>query len=382
MESNKNLVPEVERPAHTSGKDLDPPQRIPGPSVETAVSEGPEHSIRPKEGDAAAEKAVGRKKESTWAMLKKLKVKKGEATSSRGREGNTPAADDNNEGPAYGEMFAEKASLTAITAQEGDKKSSTIPGLKKKLRAFAADKKKLGTIIGTLVCVAILAFGAFALSGTSGMTREMKDAAKSRNTLTVGVMNTSYPPFLYQDYNGKYTGTDMDLITAVCAYYGWEPVLKPIDWTTRSTALDTGEVDCLWSGFNSFGREENYAWTDAYLDTSDVIVVKSGNKDIKGIDDLENKTVAAVKDSNAYYSLESIGMALSRMGCEDAKQAVQMVASGNADAVVMARQEAEKLTGVKILDECLNYNTYAVACRTDNTVLRDLIGYALAQVQG
>lgn len=234
----------------------------------------------------------------------------------------------------------------------------------------------LGGIAAIVLVVAIVAGAAMGGSG-KGMTKELKAAADEREQLVVGIMDTGYPPFIYGAYEGGYTGSDYDLMKAVCDHYGWELVIKEIDWNNRNAMLEDGTVDCLWSGFNSFGREDVYAWTEPYLDTSDVIVVKSNNKDIKVLDDLENKVVAAAKDTTAYLSLESIGLALSRMGCEDILQVGQMLGAGEADAAVMTRQEAEAMDGVKVLDECLNYNTFAVACKADNTVLRDLIDLGL-----
>lgn len=362
MEENKKLTPEEEQKAETSVKAMDSPQ---------AFDDGSERDAREKEVDHAAEGEPEHtergKKEPPWERLKKKWPHGNPASHHKPDE--MPAA----AGAPTGETNQPKPEPGGL---------QLLSKVKGATNAFAMDKKKLGIAVGAVACVVVLVAGAFTLSNSSGLSSELKEAAESRETLTVGVMNTGYPPFLYMDYNGNYTGTDMDLINSVCDYYGWEAVLKPIDWNNRGTVLETGEVDCLWSGFNSFGREGDYAWTEPYLDTSDVIVVKSNNKDIKTLDDLADKTVAAVNDSNAYLTLETIGLALSRMGCEDVEQAGQMVTSGNADAAVLTRQEAETLSGVKILDECLNYNTYAVACKTDNTVLRDLIGYALDQVQG
>ena len=108
--------------------------------------------------------------------------------------------------------------------------------------------------------------------------------------------------------------------------------------------------------------------------------MKKNNRDIKTLEDLEEKTVAAVKDTNAYYGLESIGLGLSRMGCTDIDQVMAQLESGEADAAVMTVEEASGLSGVKVLEDRLDYNTYAVACRTEDTVLRDLIQYGIAQV--
>lgn len=279
-----------------------------------------------------------------------------------------------------------KAPVDAEYVQRGEGKPNPVKEAIAKFKAASAEQKKTlyqraGIVLASVVAV-IAICAMLAINGGGGgpkMTAEMKAAAEARETLIVGVMDTGFPPFIYTAYDGSYTGTDYELMQKVCDEYGWELKVQPISWGMRNTMLSDGTVDCLWSGFNSYGREDTYAWTEPYLDESDAIVVKRGNKDIKTIEDLEDKTVAAVNGTHAYHALESVGMAMSRMGCADVDQCLEMLKSGEADAAVLPIAETQGLSGVMVLEDRLDYQTYAVACRPADTALRDLIGYALAK---
>ena len=232
--------------------------------------------------------------------------------------------------------------------------------------------KVSGGIVAGIVVIAVIIACVSGGKSTAGLTPSLKTAAADRTTLTVGVNDAYIPPFLYIDYNGDYTGTDYTLMKDVCKTYGWELIVKPIDWTNRGNALTTGQVDCLWSGFNSYGREDHYGWSKAYLDTSDVIVVKKGSS-IKDLEGLDGKRVAAISGSSAYTNLEGIGLGLTRLGCSSAAQCLELLNKGDVDAIAITKGEASLMSGVKVLDDYLDYQTYAVACNEGDTVLPALL---------
>ena len=229
--------------------------------------------------------------------------------------------------------------------------------------------KVSGGIVAGIVVIAVIIACVSGGKSTAGLTPSLKTAAAERTTLTVGVNDAYIPPFLYIDYNGDYTGTDYTLMKDVCKAYGWELVVKPIDWTNRENALITGQVDCLWSGFNSYGREDHYEWSETYLDTSDVIVVKKGSS-IKNLEGLDGKRLAAISGSSAYTNLEGIGLGLTRLGCSSAAQCLELLNKGDVDAIAITKGEASLMNGVKVLSD---YLTYAVACNEGDTVLPALL---------
>ncbi len=58
--------------------------------------------------------------------------------------------------------------------------------------------------------------------------------------------------------------------------------------------LEAGTIDCIWNGFTMNGREDQYTWTDPYMDNSQVVVVKK-DSGINTLADLAGKVVEVQK---------------------------------------------------------------------------------------
>ncbi|MBQ7776434.1 MAG: amino acid ABC transporter substrate-binding protein [Lachnospiraceae bacterium] len=144
--------------------------------------------------------------------------------------------------------------------------------------------------------VALLLVGMLAVGTLTGCGQ-----SDSENTFTVG-FDAEFPPYGYRDENGEYVGFDLDLAAEVAQRNGWELVKQPIDWNAKDMELESESIDCIWNGFTMNGREEQYTWSEPYVDNSQVIVV-AADSGIATKADLAGKVVAVQKDSSALAAL-------------------------------------------------------------------------------
>ena len=114
--------------------------------------------------------------------------------------------------------------------------------------------------------------------------------AKAEGDKFIVGFDASFPPYGYKNEDGEYVGFDLDLAQEVCKRNGWEYQARPIDWDAKDMELNSGTIDCIWNGFTITGREDEYTWSDPYVDNSQVVVVKA-DSDIQELDDLADKTV-------------------------------------------------------------------------------------------
>ena len=211
-------------------------------------------------------------------------------------------------------------------------------------------------------------------------------------TLIVG-FDQDFPPMGFVGDDGEYTGFDLELAEAVCEIYGWKLVKTPINWDAKDTELNSGAIDCIWNGFTMNGREDDYTWSDPYVDNSQVMVV-SENSGINSLSDLAGKTVGVQAASAALDLLQSeeeggqkeladTFVALQQF--PDYNNAFVELQAGSIDAVAMdigvAKYQLESRgEGYKILDEYLNSEKYAIGFKKGNTELCDKVNEGLQQV--
>ncbi len=62
--------------------------------------------------------------------------------------------------------------------------------------------------------------------------------------------------------------------------------------------LNSGSIDCIWNGFTMNGREDDYTFSEPYVDNSQVIVV-ADDSGIEKLTDLAGKTVGVQAASAA-----------------------------------------------------------------------------------
>ena len=202
-------------------------------------------------------------------------------------------------------------------------------------------------------------------------------------TLIVG-FDAEYPPYGYMDENGEYTGFDLELAQAVCDLEGWELEKKPINWDSKDMELNSGSIDCIWNGFTINGREDDYTWSDPYLNNEQVMVVTS-DSGIETLADLAGKNVvvqaasAALDALNSEDNKELTNSFASLTENPDYNTAFMNIDSGAADAVavdigVAKYQLAQREEGkYKILDEPIQSEQYGIGFAKGNEELRDTV---------
>ncbi len=206
--------------------------------------------------------------------------------------------------------------------------------------------------------------------------------AAEAKTFTVG-FDAEFPPYGFKDGN-EYKGFDLDLAREVCKRKGWKFVPKPIDWDAKDAELDSGSIDCIWNGFTMQGREEGYAWTPAYVDNSQVVLVAADSA-IAKLADLAGKTVAVQTDTPVQKALQgkdegnadaaALGKTFKNILVSPTyNNAVMELESGAVDAVALdvgvAKQKmADKAGKFKMLDEIIMKETYGIGFKKGNDAL-------------
>lgn len=238
-------------------------------------------------------------------------------------------------------------------------------------------KKRLGLLF--LLCAVFIMSSIVGCGKKSGETGE-------RTKFIVG-FDAEFPPYGYKDDSGEYVGFDLDLAQVVAERNGWELVKQPIDWDSKDMELGSGSIDCIWNGFTIDGREWDYTWSTAYIDNSQVVIVKK-DSDIKELKDLAGKIVVVQSDSSALAAFTGEDVTEENKAlCESFKDLQQVgdynsafmnLEAGSVQAICMdigvanyqVKQRGDKFV---ILPQTIISEQYGIGFKKGNTELRDIV---------
>jgi polar amino acid transport system substrate-binding protein len=163
-----------------------------------------------------------------------------------------------------------------------------------------------------------------------------------------------------------------------------------IDWDTKEAELDSGAIDCIWSGFTINGREDNFAWSEPYFNNSQVFVVKA-NSSISSAEDLKGKTIDVEMGSSAIEALENNqtlkGSFENINEITEYDTSFMDLESGTCDAVLGDCDVMKYIINTKynmedyrILETPLSLEQYGVGFSKNNTELRDQVQKTLNEM--
>ena len=216
---------------------------------------------------------------------------------------------------------------------------------------------------------------------------ETAEGGSTGGTLIVG-FDQEFPPIGFMAEDGSYVGFDLDLAQEAARRLGLEYKAQPIAWDSKDMELDSGNIDCIWNGFTITGREDDYEWTEPYMDNAQVFVV-NGDSGIETLDDLAGKVVECQADSSALAALNEDAELTSTFAqlltTADYNSALMDLEQGAVDAVAMdvvvARYQIQQRDAdFAVLDETLSSEAYAVGFKKGNTELRDKVQSALEEM--
>ena len=149
-------------------------------------------------------------------------------------------------------------------------------------------KNNAGKIVRScFVCVAAVAFAA--LSGCGDQVESVQKNSEDLPQIIVG--SDDYPPYNFEDANGRPAGIDVDLATEAFGRMGYQAVFTYINWEEKKELVESGDIDCIWGSFTIDGREEDYNWAGPYMISRQVVAVNK-DSDIYSLSDLKGKKIA------------------------------------------------------------------------------------------
>ena len=206
---------------------------------------------------------------------------------------------------------------------------------------------------------------------TAEASEEATGGAEAAGGTLVMATNAEFPPYEYYE-DGDIVGIDVEIAKAIAAKLGMELQIEDMAFDAIIPAVTSGKADFGAAGMTvTEERQRSVEFTDTYANSNQVAIVKE-DSDITGSDALAGKIIGV--------QLGTTGDALATE-IKDATverynkglEAVQSLTQGKIDAVVIDQATAEafvkKTEGIKILEEKMSEEEYAIAIKKGNMEL-------------
>jgi polar amino acid transport system substrate-binding protein len=201
----------------------------------------------------------------------------------------------------------------------------------------------------------------------------------------VWATNAEFPPYEYHGTNGEVSGIDAEITAAIAEELGLEAQCEDMQFDSIIPAVTSGKADIGIAGMTiTEDRLENVNFSTPYISAGQVAIVPDGS-DITSVDDLTGKTIGVQLGTtgDTYVTTEIEGVTVDRYN--KGFEAVQALTQGKVDAVVIDNEPAKSFVasgdGIKILDEPITEEQYAIAINKDNEALLNAVNDALAKME-
>ena len=222
---------------------------------------------------------------------------------------------------------------------------------------------------------------------TPSYAADLLDDIKDRGAIKVGLEGT-YPPFNYQDENGKLTGFEVELAEAVAKELGVNAEFQPTKWDGLLAALESKRLDVVINQVTiSDERKKKYDFSSPYTVSGIQAMTRKADGDgIKSAADLAGKKVGVGLGTNYEQWLkENVPQADIRTYDDDPTK-VQDLNAGRIDVILVDRLAAfemmEKTGGrLAVAGDAFSRQVSGIALRKGNPELLAAIDKAIAKLK-
>ena len=218
---------------------------------------------------------------------------------------------------------------------------------------------------------------------TAEASEEATGGAEAAGGTLVMATNAEFPPYeCYED--GDIVGIDVEIAKAIAAKLGMELQIEDMAFDAIIPAVTSGKADFGAAGMTvTEERQRSVEFTDTYANSNQVAIVKE-DSDITGSDALAGKIIGVQLGTTGDALATEINDATVER-YNKGLEAVQSLTQGKIDAVVIDQATAEafvkKTEGIKILEEKMSEEEYAIAIKKGNMELVEKMNEAIKELK-
>lgn len=234
-----------------------------------------------------------------------------------------------------------------------------------------------------LLTMALAACMVISLAACGSKAEETTAAAEAAGGKLTMATNAEFPPYEFYE-GGEIVGIDVEIAKAIAEEMGMEFEVEDMAFDSIIPAVQSGKADFGAAGMTvDEKRKQSVDFSDSYATATQVIIVKE-DSEIATPDDLTGKTIGVqLGTTGDIYASDIEGATVEQYN--KGFEAVQALSQNKIDAVVIDGEPAKVFVsqneGLKILDEALTVEEYAICVKKGNTELVESINAAIAKLK-
>lgn len=211
------------------------------------------------------------------------------------------------------------------------------------------------------------------------------ESIKAEGKIKIGTEGT-YAPFTFHDKSGKLTGFDVEIAEEIAKRIGVQAEFIETKWDGMFAGLDAKRFDAIVNEVSIRpDRQEKYDFSDPYIVSKAVLIVRQDENNIKKFEDLKGKKSAQSLTSNLADIAKSFGATL--VQTDGFNQAVDLLTSGRVDATIndslsyLDLKKQKPNVPIKVVAEYKDADRNGVMINKGNKELVEAINKALSDMK-
>ncbi len=190
-----------------------------------------------------------------------------------------------------------------------------------------------------LIWLAVLVLGLGIFAGAAAEGQDALAKIREKGALTIA-MEGVWQPWTYHDESGALTGFDVEVGELIAEGLGVTPEFMETAWDGILAGVESGRFDIACNGVGyTEERAEKYSFSEPYVYTEMVLVVRADNDDIHSLEDLKGKKT--VNSPNSTYALRAEAAGAEVIYVDKLDETMALLVQGRADATLNAKDSVE-----------------------------------------
>ena len=166
--------------------------------------------------------------------------------------------------------------------------------------------------------------------------KDVLESVREKGEIVIATEGNWAPWTYHEEGTNELVGLDVEIGKLIAEGLGVKVRFEETDWDSILAGVESGRFDIACNGVTyTEERAQSYRFTDPYVYSPNVLVVRADNEEITKFEDLQGKTTANTASSTYAAIGEKYGATVQPV--DDLAQTIELLLAGRIDATINAK---------------------------------------------